>query len=121
MSAKFKIGDRVRLTGHETKIITGKTKKPKHSYKKGGIVYTPNPEGLKLIDRNRPRTIVKIVRNKSRKRNLYYLGSYGQLANIPFDSTQLTTEPSPKPGRPREKRSYHWKQKRRHIKHRNRS
>jgi hypothetical protein len=53
MPAKFSIGDRVRLTGHEAAIITGKANKPHFAYK--NVLHTPNPESLKLIDRNRPR------------------------------------------------------------------
>ncbi len=114
MPAKFRIGEKVRLTNHEVAIITGKA--TRHKYK--NILYTPNPENLKLIDRNRPRRIAKIVYSKRRKRNLYYLSSYGQLASISFDSTQLTSEPPPSPGRPRKKRKYHRKRQYHHIKHR---
>ena len=120
MPSKFKIGDRVRLTGHEVKIITGKARK--HSYKKAGVVYTPHPEGLRLIDRNRPRTVERIKYDPSRKRNLYFLRSYdGRLSSVGFDSTQLTSERSPRPGRPRRKQKWHRKREYHSVRHRNRS
>lgn len=108
MVAKFKIGDKVRLTGHEVAIITGKAKKPHFAYK--NVLHTPNPESLKLIDRNRTRTITKIIYNPKRRRNKYFLGDNRkgkspQLSTVPFDSTQLTLI-THKRGRPRQKRQY---------------
>ena len=116
MPSKFKVGDRVRLTGHEAKIITGKTKKPVHKHLKSGVLYSPKSEDLKLIDRNRPRTITRIKYDPKRKRNLYYLGlnrrgKSDRISAVPFDSTQLTYITHQR-GRPRQKRKY------RHIKHR---
>lgn len=112
MAAKFKVGDKVRFTGHELKIATGKSAKPRHSYLKAGIEYAPNTNQLKIVNRNYPRTIAKITYDSKRQRALYYLRAHGRLATVPFDSTQLTAETAPKPGRPRQKRAYHF------IKHR---
>lgn len=122
MPSKFQVGDRVRFTGHELKVLTGKSKKPAHRHLKSGVIYTPDSKDLELIDRNRPRTITKIKYDRKRRRNLYYLRSHGELKNVPFDSTQLTTEPAGKRGgSKRKKRPYHFHRKYHRINHRKRS
>jgi len=121
MPKKFEVSTDVRFTNHELKILTGKTVRPHHRHLKAGILYTPNPEDLKIIKRNRHYKVRKTTYDVKRRRTKYYLNARGTLGGIPFDSTQLTTKPLPSPGRPRQKRKYHFKRPYRHIKHRNRS
>jgi hypothetical protein len=110
MPAKFEIGTDVRFTDHEMKVLTGKAQK--HRHLKQHIEYTPNPQDLVLIKRNAFHKIKRAKYNSSRKRILYRINAHGRLGQVDFDSTQLTTEPLPRVGSPRQKRPY------RHIKHR---
>lgn len=111
MSAKFRIGQMVRFTDHEMKVLTGKAQK--HRHLKQHIEYTPNPQDLALIKRNSFHQIKRARYSRKRQRILYRINAHGRLGTVDFDSTQLTTDPLPPPGRPREKRQY------RHIRHRN--
>jgi len=103
-SAKFKIGDMVRFTNHEMKVLTGKVQK--HRHLKQHIEYTPNPQDLVLIKRNGFHQIKSARYNSKRQRVLYRINAHGRLGTVDFDSTQLTTEPLLPRGRSREKRPY---------------
>lgn len=109
MTAKFKVGNLVKLNHRELATLTH-NKAQRHSYK--NILFTPDPELLKLIDRRRARRIVKIVYDTQGECNLYYLGTNHRgkadsLSTIAFRSYQLNliTE-SHRIGRPRQKRKY---------------
>ena len=105
---KFSIGQKVKLNHRELAILTGKAKR--HSYR--DVLYTPDPEFLKLISRRRARRIVRIEYKPELQANLYYLGTNNRgkakaLSTIGFRSYQL--EPVNEPnriGRPRIKRRY---------------
>ena len=109
MTAKFKVGDLVKLNHRELATITH-NKAKRHSYK--NTLYTPKPEDLKLIDRRRARRIVRIEYDANQECSFYYLGSNhrgkaDKLSTIAFRSYQLeaVTEPN-RIGRPRQKRKY---------------
>ena len=109
MSAKFKVGDLVKLNHRELATVTH-NKAQRHYYK--DVLYTPNPETLKLIDRRRARRIVRIEYNAKQECSFYFLGSNhrgkaDKLSTIAFRSYQLEAVTMPnRIGRPRQKRKY---------------
>lgn len=109
MTAKFKVGDYVKLNHRELATIT-ENKAQRHSYK--GFVFVPNPDTLKLIDRRRARRIARIKYDAKQECSFYFLGSNHRgkadnLSTIAFRSYQLEAVTMPnRIGRPRTKRKY---------------
>ena len=95
MTAKFKLGDYVKLGKRETAAISG------HAF---------NGE-YQLTDRRRARRIARIVYDRQQECNYYYLGTNHRgksdmLSTIGFRSYQLEAISEMKRGRPRQKRRY---------------
>jgi len=96
MTAKFKLGDYVKLGKRETAAISGQALNGKYQ----------------LIDRRRARRIARIVYDRQQECNYYYLGTNhkgkaDKLSTIGFRSYQLESITNPnQQGRPRQKRRY---------------